>query len=376
MEAQKELAATPGVTVLIHDQQCAAEKRRLRKRARQAEPTLRLLINERVCEGCGDCGHKSQLPERAPVDTEFGRKTQIHQSSCNLDYSCLRGDCPSFVSVETKNSAAAIPLGLSAPVPAIPSPPARQPADSFAIHMTGIGGTGVVTTSQILATAATLEGKLVRDLDLTGSSQKAGPVVSQLQIFAEGEAPAATISEGQADLLLAFDILAAVSPANLQKASPERTAAVVSNSRTPTGKMSVDPSIPFPDLAELTATIAATTRPDAQVFVDASQIAESLLRTHMVANTVLIGAALQSGALPLTVEAVEQAIRLNGTAVEANLAALNWGRVAVAAPEKLPGRPQADGQRARARGEQADAMVARLGVDGELPACWGSEPGS
>jgi indolepyruvate ferredoxin oxidoreductase len=130
--------------------------------------------------------------------------------------------------------------------------------------------------------------------------------------------------------------------------------------------MSVDPSIPFPDLGELTSAIADTTRPDARLFVDASQIAESLLGTHMVANTVMIGAALQSGALPLSVEAVEQAIRLNGTAVDANLAALTWGRVAVAAPEKLPVRVPADGRQARARAEQADAMVARLGVGGKL----------
>ena len=366
MEAQQTLAATPGVTVLIHDQQCAAEKRRLRKRARQAEPTRRVHINERVCEGCGDCGAKSQCLSVQPTETEFGRKTKIHQSSCNLDYSCLQGDCPSFVTVETRNAKPPEPIGLSAKRPELPTPPTRTLDGTFTVHMVGIGGTGVVTTSQILATAATIDGLNVRDLDLTGSSQKAGPVVSQLQLFRNGHAPAPTIGAGEADLLLGFDVLTAVTPANLEKVSPDRTLAAVSTSLTPTGRMSVDPSTPFPDLTEMTATLAATTRPEPRVLLDATRIAESLLGTHMVANIVLVGAALQAGQLPLSLAAVEQAIRLNGTAVESNLAALHWGRTAVADPRALPVRLPSDDKDEQARARRASELIGGLAVDGEL----------
>jgi indolepyruvate ferredoxin oxidoreductase len=340
IEAQETLAATPGVTVLIHDQQCAAEKRRLRKRGRLVDPPTRVFINERVCEGCGDCGRKSNCLSVQPVDTEFGRKTQIHQSSCNKDYSCLRGDCPSFITVEpVKNGHRPAGRGAGGREVldrslALPEPVRRVPEEGFALHMMGIGGTGVVTVNQILGTAALLDGRHVWGLDQTGLSQKGGPVVSDLKI---SSAPQKTskVSAGGADLYLGFDLLVAADPNNLAKADPTRTIAVISTSKIPTGRMVVDPNATYPALADLLGAIAASTRREGNVYLDAQALAEALFGDHMPANILLLGAAYQAGALPISAAAIEQAIRLNGTAVETNLAAFRWGRLAVADPARV-----------------------------------------
>src|SRR5437899_2025395 len=197
-EAQRLLRGIPGVSVLVYDQRCAAEKRRLRKRGKLPDPAMRVYINEAVCEGCGDCGVKSNCLSVHPVDTEFGRKTQIHQSSCNKDYSCLDGDCPSFLTV--------IPLGepkkkerrVYEVERLLPEPVPRVPAEC-SIHMMGIGGTGVVTVNQLLGTAALLDGTPVRGLDQTGLSQKGGPVVSHLKIGGEAREASNKIAAGEAD---------------------------------------------------------------------------------------------------------------------------------------------------------------------------------
>jgi len=251
-EAHEALAAITGVTALIHDQQCAAEKRRLRKRGKLAEPTMRLFINERVCEGCGDCGKKSNCLSVQPVDTEFGRKTIIHQASCNKDYSCLNGDCPAFVSVElTEAPTKALASGTGAkPLDDLPDPELRVPVENYALHMMGIGGTGVVTVSQVLGTAALLDGLKVWGLDQTGLSQKGGPVVSDLRLSAH-DLDVSKLSAGGADLYLGFDLLVAADQKNLAKADPQRTIAVVSTSRVATGQMVTDTAVSFPEVAAL-----------------------------------------------------------------------------------------------------------------------------
>jgi indolepyruvate ferredoxin oxidoreductase len=225
LESEKELAAVSGVTVLIHDQECAAEKRRLRKRGKVEDPNLQVFINERVCEGCGDCGQKSNCLSVIPIETEFGRKTAIHQSSCNKDYSCLQGDCPSFVTIKRTGPAKpkrrpmiTAPAGID-----LPEPVSLVPRDNFTIYMTGIGGTGVVTVDQILGTAAVIAGRSVRTLDLFGGSQKAGPVASHLRISTQPAEHAYTIPNGAADALLMFDILVGTEASHIAKADSVRT---------------------------------------------------------------------------------------------------------------------------------------------------------
>jgi indolepyruvate ferredoxin oxidoreductase len=331
LEAQSLLAAISGVTVLLHDQHCAAEKRRLRKRGKFHDPPTRVFINERVCEGCGDCGKKSNCMSVQPVATEFGRKTEIHQSSCNKDYSCLLGDCPSFLTVEPAPGAGKKVRRLT-PVPDVelPDPVLKVPADGFALHMMGIGGTGVVTVNQMLGTAALLDGRHVRGLDQTGLSQKGGPVVSDLRIAAQPIEVANKVSAGGADLYLGFDLLVASEPKNLDLAEPGRTVAIVSTGQIPTGQMVVDTTAQFPELGSTLVAIDRVTRKDDNVYVDAQAIAEALFDDHLATNPLLLGVAFQAGALPISAASIEQAIRLNGVAVEMNLLAFRWGRLVVA----------------------------------------------
>jgi indolepyruvate ferredoxin oxidoreductase len=336
-EAQAELARVPGVTVLLHDQHCAAELRRLRKRGKAVDPVQRIHINERVCEGCGDCGAKSNCMSVLPVQTEFGRKTQIHQSSCNKDYSCVKGDCPSFLTVIPSTKAAkkakAAAAAFPAPPAGMPEPTLRVRRDDFLMRMPGVGGTGVVTVSQILQMAAMLDGKHSYGLDQTGLSQKGGPVVSDVRIARDPIEGSNKACAGEADLILGFDVLGAANPGNLIVADAARTVAVVNTHAVPTAAMVTDTGVKFPALERNVAAIERATRADENVYVDAEALSEALFGDHMPTNTVLIGAAYQAGCLPLSADALEQAIRLNGAAVEKNLAAFAWGRAVVAAPE-------------------------------------------
>ncbi|MFV0279906.1 MAG: indolepyruvate ferredoxin oxidoreductase family protein [Rhodoblastus sp.] len=344
IEVEKELAATPGVTALINDQECAAEKRRKRKRGAMAYRPRMVAINERVCEGCGDCGKKSNCLSVQPIETEFGRKTQIHQSSCNQDFSCLLGDCPSFLTIE----GAAVegerrkPAALPFPDVVLPEPENAFAGGEFCAGLVGVGGTGVVTVNQILGTAATIAGLHAQTYDHTGSSQKAGPVISHLKIAQTPLASAPTVSSGAADLYLVFDALGAVSPANIVMAAPDRTTAIVSTSKAPTGEMVANPSKVYPPVAALVDRINATSREDRNLFVDAQALAERLTGDHMASNLLLVGAAYQRGALPIPAQAIEQAIRLNRAQVEMNLAAFRWGRLWVADPAAIPAEAAAD----------------------------------
>jgi indolepyruvate ferredoxin oxidoreductase len=373
--AQRVLQAIPGVTVLIHDQTCAAELRRLRKRGKAPEPATRVFINPAVCEGCGDCGAKSNCLSVQPVATEFGRKTTIHQSSCNKDYSCLQGDCPAFVTVEpsTKNREPQqrerfLVLGsrcseLSIPEPSLPS------GDACNVYMMGIGGTGVVTINQVLGTAAVLDGKYVVGLDQTGLSQKGGPVVSHLKITAAPLSASSKIAAGQADCFLAFDILTATAAQNLTRAEAGRTVAVISTSQVPTGGMVAATGVHFPPLDTLVARIAARTRAAANVCIDAQALAQRAFGDHMAANMIVLGAACQAGALPVRAESIERAIALNGVAVRMNTDAFRLGRRAVADPvwlrSALQEHPSAV-QASPARTSAAQAIIDTVGAVGEL----------
>jgi indolepyruvate ferredoxin oxidoreductase len=332
LAAQQELAEVEGVTVLIHDQECAAELRRSRKRGKAPEPAERVWINERVCEGCGDCGQKSSCLSVIPVDTEFGRKTQIHQASCNKDFSCLEGDCPSFLTVVPAEKAKHRTPELTVE---LPEPGPRVSAADFGVRMMGIGGTGVVTVNQVLGMAALLDGLHVSGLDQTGLSQKGGPVISDLRITTEPIPSASKTPAGSVDLYLGFDLLGAASEKNLVTADRERTVAVVSTSAVPTGRMVVDVNERFPELAGQLDKIDAATRSEHNFYLDAQGLSERLFGDHMMTNTLALGAAFQRGLLPVSREALEQAIRLNGAAVEKNLAAFDWGRAVVAAPDAV-----------------------------------------
>jgi indolepyruvate ferredoxin oxidoreductase len=335
-EAQRVLRDTPGATVLLYDQRCAAEKRRLRKRKKLPDPALRVFINEAVCEGCGDCGVKSNCLSVQPVDTEFGRKTQIHQSSCNKDYSCLDGDCPSFLTVIPRGERRRKERSAFGVDRELPEPALRVPAEA-SVYMMGIGGTGVVTVNQVLGTAALLDGKHVRGLDQTGLSQKGGPVVSHLKILTGGSEISNKVAAGGADCYLGFDLLVAVSPTNLDHARSDKTIAVVSTSQVPTGAMVTQPDVHFPELAALTASLSRVTRKDENVYLDALGLAETLFDDHMAANLIVLGAAYQAGAVPVSARAIEEAIALNGVSVKMNTQAFRAGRLAVADPSWMAG---------------------------------------
>lgn len=322
-----ELETIEGVTVIVYDQQCAAEKRRMRSRGTLPEPTRRLMIHPEVCEGCGDCVKQSNCMSLHPVETPLGQKIQIHQSSCNKDYSCALGDCPSFVSIRIEEGSGVRKRPLPV-LPAAEAPPPRgvvTPGKGYRILMPGIGGTGVVTINALLATAAVLDGLHVATLDQTGLAQKGGAVLSHLTIAESPIETAVRTNTGNADLILGFDLLGSANGGTLQCATQGKTVAVVNTSHVPTGEEIRKRNV-LAGPERLVESIDAQTTRGRNLYIDATRLAESLFGSHLAVNLFLMGAAFQAGLLPVSQASLEQAIRLNGVEVDRNLQVFLWGR--------------------------------------------------
>jgi indolepyruvate ferredoxin oxidoreductase len=373
----RELAATRGVTVLIHDGICANERRRRQKRGQLPVSNRFVVINEEVCEGCGHCGALTNCMSLHRVETELGPKTQIHASSCNQDLSCLGGDCPSFVTVETEPGTgyrrASPPVLLD---DTVPEPADRVGLDRpYHVYLPGVGGTGVITMNALLSWAALIDGLHVLSYDQTGAAQKWGPVLSSLILATPEQAVGANrVGLGQADLYLALDLLAAGTRVNLDRCDPGRTVAVVNTSVLPSGEMvrNVDFT---PPVAAIRGQIDQFTRADANVAVDARRLSEGLFGDFMATNMLVLGVAYQGGLLPLTGAAIEQAVRLNGVAVDQNLQAFRYGRLWVADPDRVralvePPVRSFETERAaaleRLGGQDASAYVSLLDRGGHL----------
>jgi indolepyruvate ferredoxin oxidoreductase len=333
---QKQLRDMPGVSALIYDQTCASEKRRRRKRNEYPDPAMRAVINELVCEGCGDCSAKSNCLSVEPLETEFGRKRRINQSSCNKDFSCLKGFCPSFVTVEggrLKNGRTAAKAGQDF-APLAEPPPASLSAP-YRVLVTGIGGTGVITIGQIVGVAAHLEGKGVSVLDMSGLAQKYGAVMSHVQLAERPEALCATrIDTGGANLLLGCDLVVSASADALAKMAQNRTHGLVNASVTPTAEFVRDPDWQLPG-SDLRHDIAEACGKDRVDFVAATELATGLMGDAIATNMFILGYAFQKGWLPLAAASLERAIELNGVAVDFNKQSFLWGRRAAVDLERV-----------------------------------------
>ncbi len=321
-----------GTSVIIYDQTCAAEKRRRRRRNEFSDPRKRVFVNELVCEGCGDCGVESNCVAIAPAETEFGRKRRIDQSVCNKDFSCLKGFCPSFVTVEGGELVkGTVPKELSnVPFPVLAEPVLPPLERPWSILVTGIGGTGVVTIGHLLGLAAFMEGKAAALIDMVGIAQKNGAVVTHLKIAAKPEDIAAVrVARGSADLILGCDLITTSSERILAAASRARTVAVVNAHESMPAHFAHEPNFDVQGGA-LTLRIAAAVKPGGLLAVDATGIATRLLGDSIAANLFTLGFAWQRGLIPISREAIENAVKLNGVGVKMNLQAFMWGRRAAA----------------------------------------------
>jgi indolepyruvate ferredoxin oxidoreductase len=332
---QKDLAEIPGVTVLIYDQTCAAEKRRRRKRHTYPDPEKRVIINELVCEGCGDCGVQSNCVSVQPLQTEWGRKRIIDQSSCNKDFSCVKGFCPSFVTVHGAKLKKGAGVAADHDLPVLPDPKLPAIDQTYNIIVTGVGGTGIVTIGGILGMAAHLEGRGVGVLDMAGLAQKGGAVFSHIR-FAESpeKIHAIRVAAGRADLVLGGDIVVAGSRKVLGAVKHGATEMVVNTAEFLPGEFTRNADFSLPS-ERLKRTIVADAGREKTHFVDASGTANALFGQSIGANMFLVGYAYQLGAIPLSAAAIEKAIELNGEAVAMNKAAFHWGRQAAADPARV-----------------------------------------
>ena len=327
---QRELREIKGLTVLIYDQTCAAEKRRRRKRGLYPDPPKRVFINDLVCEGCGDCSQTSNCVSVQPLETEFGRKRQIDQSNCNKDYSCVEGFCPSFVTVHggslKKAETSSVDSGnLFAD---LPLPAKRELEAPYNILVTGIGGTGVITIGALLGMAAHLDGRGCSALDFTGLSQKNGAVMSHVRIAPAPEDIATVrIASGGADLILGCDIVVSANATALSRVERGVTLAIVNADLQPTASFVMNPDIDFEMNAMQGALRDAIGDKNLDI-IDATGIASALMGDSIATNAFLLGFAFQKGAIPLSLEAILRAIEINGAAIEMNKQAFSWGRLA------------------------------------------------
>jgi indolepyruvate ferredoxin oxidoreductase len=324
---QRELREVPGTTILIYDQTCATEKRRRRKKGEFPDPARRVVINEAVCEGCGDCSVQSNCLSVEPLETEYGTKRQINQSSCNKDFSCLKGFCPSFVTVEggqlRKPKAAG--AAAAADLPPVAEPTLPEIGRPYGVLVTGVGGTGVVTIGALLGMAAHLEGKGVTVLDVTGLAQKGGAVMSHVQIAkAPADIHATRIAMGEAELVIGCDAIVTASDECTSRMKHGRTRVVVNSAKTPTAEFIRNPDWSFPGSSTENDVRAAAG--DQVDLVDANRFAVALLGDAIYTNPFVLGYAWQRGWLPLTHRSLVRAIELNAVQVEKNIAAFEWGR--------------------------------------------------
>ncbi|MEM5383773.1 indolepyruvate ferredoxin oxidoreductase family protein [Paraburkholderia phymatum] len=328
---QRTLRDMPGTTVLIYDQTCATEKRRRRKRGTYPDPARRAFINDAVCEGCGDCSVQSNCLSVEPLDTPLGTKRKINQSSCNKDFSCVKGFCPSFVTAEgaqLRKPQAELAAGTKSGMPdfdALPMPSLPALARPYGILVTGVGGTGVVTIGGLIGMAAHIERKGVTVLDMAGLAQKGGAVLSHVQIASAPEALHATrIATGEARLVIGCDAIVSASNDVLSRTQHGVTFAAINSGATPTADVIKNPKWTFPGTqteAELRESIG-----DGCAFIDANALALTLLGDTIYSNPLLLGFAWQKGWLPLELTSLVRAIELNGVSVEKNRQAFNWGR--------------------------------------------------
>jgi indolepyruvate ferredoxin oxidoreductase len=368
---QRALREVPGVTLLIYDQTCAAELRRRRKKGLLPEPTRRVFINERVCEGCGDCGVASNCLSVIPVETDWGRKRQIEQSSCNKDYSCLNGYCPSFVTVEgavIRQRVSGVDAGaLARELADLPAPAPWAWSGPYDLLVTGVGGTGVVTVGALVTMAAHLEGRQASVLDFMGFAQKGGAVLSFVRLaLTPDQLNQVRIDTQQADLLLACDLVVGASADALGTVKHGRTVVLANSHELATAAFVRDPdaSLHAPALLAKLRHAAGDERVQT---IDAQAIAQRLLGDTLPSNIVMLGAAFQQGLVPVGEAALLRAIELNGVAVEANRSAFALGRLAVARPaalrrlagEPAPALPDPAAGPAADPAAALDALVAR-----------------
>ncbi|MGB0747547.1 MAG: indolepyruvate ferredoxin oxidoreductase family protein [Magnetospiraceae bacterium] len=333
-----DLSKIKGVTVLIYEQTCATELRRRRKRGTAPEPARRAFINQRVCEGCGDCGVQSNCLSVQPLETEFGRKRVIDQSACNKDFSCLKGFCPSFVTIEGGDVAKGQGIQIDeAAFAKLPEPEVRGAGDVYGVLVAGIGGTGVVTISSLIGEAAQSEGRASQVLDLTGMAQKFGAVYCHLKIGDTAEKLNATrLSTGKANLLIGADIVTSASTEALARLRDGVTNAVVNSHETVTGAFTRDGNFHIP-VKEMQSTIEDFCGNDRAHFHDTTDLAESLTGNTIGANIMLLGYACQKGWLPVRLESLEKAIEKNGVAVPYNLRVFSLGRLLAHDPDVVMG---------------------------------------